>query len=61
VHELRQRKLAKTPGISETIDWAESLMALGYRELNRKAIEQTVGSLLKSIDDIRATVPHDVE
>ncbi|GAA4447306.1 MoxR family ATPase [Nibrella saemangeumensis] len=54
VQELRQRKLAKTPGISETIDWAESLMALGYRELNRKAIEQSLGSLLKSVDDIRA-------
>ncbi|WP_345268587.1 AAA family ATPase [Nibrella viscosa] len=53
VQELRQRKLAKTPGISETIDWAESLMALGYRELNRKAIEQSLGSLLKSVDDIR--------
>lgn len=53
VQELRQRKLAKTPGISETIDWAESLMALGYREVNQKAIQQTLGSLLKSVDDIR--------
>lgn len=53
VQDLRQRKLAKTPGISETIDWAESLMALGYREVNQKAIQQTLGSLLKSVDDIR--------
>jgi MoxR-like ATPase len=53
VQDLRQRKLVKTPGISETIDWAESLLALGYRNLNRNAIDQTLGSLLKSVDDIR--------
>lgn len=54
IQDLRQRKLAKTPGISETVDWAESLMALGHRELSRRAIEQTLGSILKSVDDIRA-------
>lgn len=53
VQDLRGRKLAKTPGISETIDWAESLMALGHRALNRQAIDQTLGALLKSVDDIR--------
>lgn len=53
VQDLRQKKLLKTPGISETIDWAESLMALGYRELNQKAMSQTLGSILKSVDDIR--------
>jgi MoxR-like ATPase len=53
VQDLRQQKLTKTPGISETIDWAESLLALGHRELSQKAIQQTLGSLLKSVDDIR--------
>jgi MoxR-like ATPase len=52
VQGFRQKKLAKTPGISETIDWAESLMALGYREINAKSIEQTLGSVLKSMEDI---------
>ncbi|MCU0394756.1 MAG: MoxR family ATPase [Chitinophagaceae bacterium] len=52
VQAFRQRKLAKTPGVSETIDWAESLMALGYREVNRQAMEQTLGSILKSTEDI---------
>ena len=52
VQAFRQRKLAKTPGVSETIDWAESLMALGYREVNKKAFEQTLGSVLKSVEDI---------
>jgi MoxR-like ATPase len=52
VQSFRQHKLAKTPGVSETIDWAESLMALGYREVNAKAFEQTLGSVLKSVEDI---------
>lgn len=53
VQEVRQKKLLKTPGISETIDWAESLMALGHRALTSTAIHQTLGALLKSVDDIR--------
>jgi MoxR-like ATPase len=52
VQELRQKKLSKTPGVSETIDWAESLVTLGYRELNAKALDKTLGSILKSSEDI---------
>jgi MoxR-like ATPase len=52
VQQFRQQKLGKTPGVSETIDWAESLMALGYREVNAKAFEQTLGAVLKSAEDI---------
>lgn len=51
VQRLRQLKLNKTPGVSETLDWAESLMALGYRELNAKAFNRTLGSILKTADD----------
>lgn len=53
VQKFRERKLAKIPGVSETIDWAESLMALGYRNLNAKAFDQTLGSVLKSAEDIQ--------
>ncbi len=52
VQKFRQRKLVKTPGVSETIDWAESLLALGYRELNVQAFEKTLGCILKSAEDI---------
>ena len=52
VQKFRQQKLSKTPGVSETIDWAESLMALGYREVNAKSFEQTLGTILKSAEDI---------
>jgi len=52
VQLIRQQKLTKTPGISETIDWAESLMALGFRTITPIAAEQTLGALLKSQEDI---------
>jgi MoxR-like ATPase len=52
VQLFRQQKLNKIPGISETIDWAESLMALGHRTLSQKAIDQTLGAILKSSEDI---------
>jgi len=52
VQQFRQQKLSKIPGISETIDWAESLVALGHRSLNRKAVEETLGAILKSSEDI---------
>ena len=52
VQRFRQQKLSKTPGVSETIDWAESLMALGYREINAEAFRKTLGSVLKSAEDI---------
>jgi MoxR-like ATPase len=52
VQFFREQKLMKTPGISETIDWAQSLMVLGHREVNRKAIDQTLGAILKSAEDI---------
>ncbi|MEI7584284.1 MoxR family ATPase [Runella sp.] len=52
VQTLRSRKLAKTPGVSETIDWAESLMALGYRRVTAQALHQTLGCVLKTVEDI---------
>jgi len=52
VQHFRRQKLSKTPGVSETIDWAESMLALGYREVNRQSFEQTLGSVLKSEGDI---------
>jgi MoxR-like ATPase len=52
VQQFRNMKLVKTPGVSETIDWAESLLALGYRELNATAFNKTLGCILKSTEDI---------
>jgi MoxR-like ATPase len=61
VQQFRLRKLVKVPGISETIDWAESLLALGYRELNAAAFDKTLGCILKSAEDISQVRTEDAE
>ena len=61
VQHLRKLKLNKTPGISETIDWAESLMALGYREVNAQSFKQTIGSILKTVDDMNTAKAEELE
>lgn len=52
VQELRNKKLNKSPGIAESIDWARSLLALGHDELTVENINQTLGCILKSADDM---------
>jgi MoxR-like ATPase len=54
VAELRQAELYKTAGVSETLDWAAALMALDRDELTAETIDETLGLLLKSQDDIQA-------
>jgi MoxR-like ATPase len=53
IQKLRAKKLQKIPGISETLDWALSLMVLGYKTLDIEAVERTFGCVLKSKDDIK--------
>lgn len=52
VQELRKLELYKSPGVAETLDWAAALMALDVTSLERGAIEDTFGALLKYQDDI---------
>lgn len=52
VQRLRTKSLDKSPGISETLDWAMSLQALGKKELDEQSFTATLGSLLKSYSDI---------
>lgn len=61
VQHFRKRKLVKIPGISETIDWAQALMTLGFRSLDSEAMELTLGSILKSVEDIRQVKEDGVE
>jgi MoxR-like ATPase len=53
VRGLRARDLAKTPGVAETIDWAQALAALGADELDAGIVETTLGSVLKVPEDLR--------
>lgn len=61
VQQLRKRKLAKTPGIAETLDWAVGLLALGYKTLDVEAVEKTLGCVLKSNDDLEMVKEKGVE
>jgi len=52
VQNLRKRDLFKLPGIAETIDWTEALVQLNCVALDSRAIDNTLGVLLKYQDDI---------
>ena len=54
VQGLRGLELYKVPGVSETLDWVRALVALDSQALNTSTVEQTLGVVLKSKDDIDA-------
>ncbi|AYN67740.1 MoxR family ATPase [Euzebyella marina] len=53
--ELRQLRLEKTPGISETLDWAKALAGMHLKHLNKEVVESTLGVVLKDWQDMRHT------
>ena len=54
---LRRMDLFKSPGIAETLDWAEALVALDKMTLDPDTVANTLGALLKYQDDIGAITP----
>lgn len=54
VQALRQQDLRKVPAISETLDWARTLLLLHVQELNADWVEKTLAVLLKHQDDIES-------
>jgi MoxR-like ATPase len=52
VQKLRKVELFKLPGIAETIDWTQALIELNQVALDPKAVDDTLGVLLKYQDDI---------
>ena len=55
VNKLRAMELEKLPGVAETIDWAESLDALGVQSLTPEAAIDTLGAVIKDRDDLDYT------
>jgi MoxR-like ATPase len=53
VQALRARRLAKSPGVAETIDWACALVRLHQDELEPEIVEETLGCVLKDRQDLR--------
>ncbi len=52
VQRLRTVDLYKLPGVAETIDWANALVALDKIALDPQIVNDTLGVLLKYQDDI---------
>ena len=53
VHRLRSLDLRKAPSISETLDWAKSLVALNAKQLDRETLDNTLSVLLKHESDLQ--------
>ncbi|MDQ1436575.1 MAG: hypothetical protein QOK43_204 [Acidimicrobiaceae bacterium] len=51
VERLRDMELYKPPGVSETIDWASALAALGRTELDESVVDATLGAVVKYRED----------
>ena len=52
VQRLRGQDLFKSPGVAETLDWADALTQLDKVALDSDTIDNTLGALLKYQDDI---------
>jgi MoxR-like ATPase len=51
VQALRDEDLLKPPGVAETLDWTEALVALGADHLDADRAAATLGSVLKFRED----------
>jgi MoxR-like ATPase len=49
---LRDVDLFKSPGMAETLDWAQALLALGSKDLSDEIVEATLGVILKYQEDV---------
>jgi len=58
VRSLRQLELKKPPSISETLDWARTLLELGFDTIDQKVAESTLNVLLKYQGDLEKGRKH---
>ncbi|MDH3704883.1 MAG: MoxR family ATPase [Acidimicrobiia bacterium] len=56
VRSIRQLELKKHPSVSETLDWAQTLMLLGVDHIDEQTATETVNILLKYQSDITKAV-----
>jgi replication-associated recombination protein RarA len=57
IHELREMDLKKAPSISETIDWARTLLLLHADRLDPQVVANTMNVILKFQEDIENVQP----
>ena len=53
VQGIRRERLVKTPGVAETLDWANALVALRAGAVDDAVATETLGCVLKDEADIR--------
>lgn len=53
VQKLRKADMRKSPSISETLDWANALVALNAKNLDKDTLEETISVLLKHEADLQ--------
>ena len=53
VQNLRKTDMRKSPSISETLDWANALVALNASNLDKDVLEDTISILLKHESDLQ--------
>jgi MoxR-like ATPase len=56
VRSIRQLELKKAPSVSETLDWARTLVLLGVEQIDAETATNTVNILLKYQSDIAKAV-----
>ena len=61
VQAARKLHLSKSPGVAETLDWAQALMALGRKRLDAAAVDETLGCVSKSLEDTAKIKSADLE
>jgi MoxR-like ATPase len=53
VQKLRNTDMRKSPSISETLDWANALVALNAKSLDKQTLEDTLSVLVKHEADLQ--------
>ena len=53
MENLRTIRLAKVPGVAETLDWAQALWSLHADHLDEEIVNETLGCVLKDADDVK--------
>jgi MoxR-like ATPase len=61
IQRLRAKDLFKVPGVAETIDWTQALIAMGRDGLDAATVDATLGVVLKYQDDIARVRGAEVE
>ena len=46
-------RLAKVPGVAETLDWAQALASLHADHIDEELVLETLGCVLKDADDVK--------